>query len=118
MVRQVKIASILMIVNGVLITLLAVAVAALGPFLVMFDKGKSQGPNDKTEAAVLTGVFAACAMPALGCGVLQVISGFRCLRFKGRTLALVSLFGNVFVFFILGLCSMPSIAMMIYGLVV
>jgi hypothetical protein len=119
MVNQVKVLAILMIVNGALSALTAIAVAALGPVLILASQNdRSMRADDKTAMAVFAVIFVASGLLVLVIGVLHLIAGIRCLSFRGRVLAIVALFSNLVVIITLGLCGLLSIALMIYGLIV
>ena len=51
------------------------------------------------------------------CGIINSISGFKVMSFRGRVFAIVALFSNILVLFTCW-CAPTAIGMMIYGLIV
>jgi hypothetical protein len=119
MVAQVRVVSILMIIYGGLLALAGVAIALFWPFMfamVAMDK-RGMRQNDQTTFTVMTIIFGVIGLLILAVGVLHVVAGIRCLKFRGRVLALVALFCNL-VALPTGYCSIFALGMAIYGLVV
>jgi drug/metabolite transporter (DMT)-like permease len=120
MVSQVQVISILMIVNGALVSLMGLLLTALGPFMfVMLNMDKKGGPppDERAVLGILSAVYLALGLLVLTAGLLTLIAGIRCLKFRGRVFAIVALFLNVipvFTFY----CAPTSLGVMIYGLIV
>ncbi len=116
MVSQVQVVSILMIIHGALISLMGLLFAALGPFLFAMESSTARRRDD-TGLAVMMIIFLIGGLLLLTVGVLHIIAGVRCLKFRGRVLAMVALFANI-VALPTGYCSLFAIGMAVYGLIV
>jgi hypothetical protein len=121
MVPQVQVVSILMIVNGSLVSLMGLLLAAVGPtmFVVVgMDQHKApMRPDDRTALTIITVAYTVGGVLVLTAGVLNVIAGIRSLKFRGRALALTALFFNIIPLFTC-YCLPTSLGLMIYGLIV
>jgi hypothetical protein len=119
MVSHVKIVSILMIVNGALATLLGAFYAVMGPFVVtmMQAERRHTDPDEKMVMQIIGYVYPAIGIPTVIAGILTLVAGIRTLWFRGRILALVALFLNVFPMCTL-YCAPTSLGLLVYGLIV
>jgi hypothetical protein len=124
MVNQVQVVSILMIVNGALVSLMGLFYAAMGPlmftiFTLAPPPGPQGGPNqaDKAFFTAMSAVYVVIGLPTVVCGVLNIVAGIRSLYFRNRILALVALFTNMITLFTC-YCSPIAVGVMIYGLIV
>jgi hypothetical protein len=124
MVSQVKVISILMIVNGVCWLLFGGLYAAFGPLLAYILVAGPPPANPDDKIGMKIGVFycTVTGLIAVIVGLLLIVAGIRCLKFRGRVLGIVALFCNVLA---LPTCSLPtclavimSLVTMIYGLIV
>jgi hypothetical protein len=61
--------------------------------------------------------YVGCGLLILCIGALHIISGIQCMRFRGRTLTIVTLFCNVPVL-VTCYCAPTGIAITVYGLIV
>jgi hypothetical protein len=120
-VRQVQVVAILMIANGMLLTLMGLynaLGALLFGFLLMAPGAKPPSNSaDETMIAVMAGLQSLLGLAVLLAAVLNIVAGIRCLRLRGRTLALVALFSNVAPLLTCW-CAPLCLALMIYGLIV
>jgi hypothetical protein len=121
MVPQVQVISILMIVNGVLQSLLGLLLAGLGPtmfVLISKEKGpRPPHPDEQTFLTLISGVYLLLGILVLTAGILNIIAGIRCLKFRGRVFAIVALFFNI-IPTITCYCAPTSIGLLVYGLIV
>jgi hypothetical protein len=120
MVQQVPIVGILMIVHGALVALMGLLYAIMGPtMLAMFqlDQNAAKRPDDQTMMTIMSIVYIGCGLLVLGIGALHVISGIQCMRFRGRTLAIATLFCNIPVLMTC-YCAPTGIGITVYGLIV
>jgi hypothetical protein len=120
MVGQVQVIAILMIVQGALATLMGLILAAMGPFMFWAkqqDQRSFHDPMDETMMTVLPIVYVVLGLLVLVSAIMNVIGGVRCLKFRGRTFAIVSLFTNVIPLFTC-YCAPTALAVWIYGSIV
>lgn len=123
MVNQVPVVSILMIVNGALVSLMGLLYSAMGPLMcTMINLAPPPGPGgpkpeDKIAFTAISGIYIVLGLPTLACGALNIVAGIRGLMFRNRIFALVALFCNIITVFTC-YCSPISIGVMIYGLIV
>ncbi len=120
MIGQVKVVGILMIVQGALTSIMGIVFAALGPFIfamMSLDKGHPPKADEKTVLTIVSVIYLILGILVLIVGILNIVAGIRCLRFRGRTLAIVALFSNI-VSAVTCYCAPTSIALMVYGLIV
>jgi hypothetical protein len=123
MVNQVPVVAILMIVNGVIVSVMGLIYLLMGPaMLAMFSLGPAPsrgGPNpaDKAIMMAMSGFYVVIGLAVLVCAILNIVAGIRCLSYRGRTLALVALFSNLAPLFTC-YCMPTSLGLMIYGLIV
>jgi hypothetical protein len=123
MVRQVQVVAILMIVNGAITSLMGLYLAGMGPFMFFTalnagrpGPGGSSGP-DTTILGIMAAVYLALGLLVLATSILNIVAGIRCLKYRGRTFAIVALFSNLAALFTC-YCSLLSLGVMIYGLIV
>jgi hypothetical protein len=117
MVSQVKVVAVLMIVWGAISTLVGLLIAGFVPFMMVVENSRPRPGRDDTGLTVMLVLFLIAGLIVITVGILHVIAGIRCLKFRGRVLAMVALFSNipiVLTFY----CSMFAIGMAVYGLVV
>ena len=122
LVPQVQVVAILMIVNGALVTLMGLLYALMVPFMVNMMSFAPPGPGgaagpSTTQAGIIYAIYLAIGLPVAAVGVLNIVAGIRCLRLRGRILALVALFSNLVPMFTC-YCLPTSLGLMIYGLIV
>jgi hypothetical protein len=118
MVQQVPIVGILMIVHGGLVSLMGLLYAILGPTMfALVQMDKSARADDRTMMAVMSVGYIGCGLLVLAVGVLHILSGIQCLRFRNRILILTTLFCNIPVLFTC-YCALTGIGMTVYGLIV
>jgi hypothetical protein len=121
-VNQVQVVSILMIVNGSLVSLMGLFYAFMGPAMFALLRMAPPGPPGTpapgtAELTILPLIYVAIGLPVLAAGVLNIVAGIRSLKFRGRTFALVALFANLVPVFTC-YCIPTSLGLMIYGLIV
>ncbi len=120
MVHQVRTVSILMIIQGSLTALVGLLYAALGPAmfaLMQAQSSRTANPADETVLRLMLVFYLVMGLALVVVGALNIFAGIRCLSFRGRTFAIVALFGNILPVFT-GYCAPTSIGMLIYGLIV
>ena len=119
MVSQVRVVSILMIVHGSLLSLVALLYALFGPFMfAMVSLDKRPINNDaQTPLTIMMVIMITAGLLGLTCGILNIIAGIRSLKFRGRTLALVALFSNIPGLVVIH-CWYFTVGIAIYGLIV
>jgi hypothetical protein len=125
MVNQVQVVSILMIVNGALVSLMGLIYALMGPTMFALMRPAPPGPSGAsgpgttvtTMTTILSLIYVAIGLAVLTVGILNIVAGIRSLRFRGRTFALVALFSNLLPMFTC-YCLPTSLGLMIYGLIV
>lgn len=119
MVNQVKVVSILMIVQGGLATVMGLLYAIAGPSLMAFviSQEKNVRAADKQALTVVTVYYLTSGLLAIVAGALNIFGGIRGLKFRSRTFLIVSLFANVLALATC-YCIPTSIGVMIYGLIV
>jgi hypothetical protein len=119
MVNQVKVVSILMIVQGSLASLMGLLYTFLGPVMFGLMASAPQNPNDPPKGffAIISGVYIAIGLAVLTCGILNIVGGIRAIKFRNRTLAIVALFTNV-IPLLTCYCAPTALGTMIYGLIV
>jgi hypothetical protein len=124
MVSQVKTVSILMIVQGVLACLIGLFYIVMGPFMYyMMEQAKQEGgqpPPKEFELLFFTVMpifYIGVGMLNLTAGMLDIVAGIRCLRFRNRTFAIIALFSNI-PCVLTCYCAPTAIGMMVYGLIV
>jgi hypothetical protein len=121
MVPQVQVVSILMIVNGALVSLMGLLLSVVGPALFFILQAEQRHgrppPQDEAALRIISVIYVVLGAVVLAAGVLNVVAGIRALRFRNRALVLVALFCNV-VPLLTCYCSITSLGLMIYGLIV
>lgn len=124
MVNQVQVVSILMIVNGSLVSLMGLYLTVMGPVMYFLMQSSPTPPPTPgmpgwfpTFMVVLPVVYVVLGLASLTTAVLNIVAGIRCLRFRGRTFALVALLSNILPVFTC-YCLPTCIGMMVYGLIV
>lgn len=124
MVAKVRVVAILMIVHGILVSLMGAEYVKEGGRICVSFWAPNAGlfaPSDPGAARhlidILFPIYSLIGLPVLAVGILNIVAGIRCLRLRGRNLALVALFSNVVPVFTC-YCLPTSIALMIYGLIV
>src|SRR4051812_35474880 len=115
MVNQVKVVSILMIVNGTLWVLFGGLFAAIGPLLmaILMGGGGAKRPGDDVAMMVGAGYNIVTGLLAIAVGILLIVAGLRCMKFRGRVLGIIALFGNVLA---LPTCSLITCVALIMAL--
>jgi hypothetical protein len=119
MVKQVPIVAILMIVHGGMQALMGLFLAIAGPtiFALAQAEGENVKADEKTMMSIVSGGYLLYGIIILIVSILYIIAGMRCLKFRGRGLALAALFGNILT--LLNCWCLPtSIGMMVLGLIV
>ena len=122
MVRQVKVVAILMFVQAGLEIVMGLILCALGPFMLSVMSSMPAGgprgqPSPVTMGWIMTAFYGGLGLVVLTAGGLKIYAGVKSLKFRGRTLGIVSLsFGLVTAFTCY--CAPTSIALAIYGLIV
>lgn len=126
LVGQVRIVSVLMMVQGTLDLLVGMGIIGLGIFIGIFMREalaqdpqfqQANGPSPEFTGNLMMGVYAGLGVVIGIIGALNIFAGFRNWRFKSRTMAIVSMLaglGTIFTCY----CAPTSIALCIYGLVV
>lgn len=121
MVSQVRIVCILQIIHGVMLSLMGLLLAAMGPVMfAILRTERNHAPVDPEEEIFMTVmpiVYLVMGLPALIAGVLNIIAGIRALRFRGRTFWMIALIANG-AGFTTCYCIPTAAGVMGYGLVV
>src|SRR4051812_10344279 len=110
MVEHVKAVAVLMIAVGALYVLASVGVFA---FALLGYSGSAQDSSDD----VMLVVCVVISFILFGLGGVTIAAGIRCLTFQNRVFILVVLFAHGLAVFT-GICSLTSVGLMVYGLVV
>jgi hypothetical protein len=119
----VQVVAILMIVHGVLVSLMGVVYVKDGLAICVSFWAPNSGifaPSGRAAfdlIDMLFPIYGVIGLPVLAVGLLNIVAGIRCLRLRGRILALVALFSNVVPVFTC-YCLPTSVGLMIYGLIV
>jgi hypothetical protein len=119
----VQVVAILMIVHGTLVSLMGAVYVVEGPAICVSFWAPNSGifaPSGRVAfdlINILFPIYAVIGLPVLAVGILNSVAGTRCLRLRGRILALVALFSNVVPVFTC-YCLPTSVGLMIYGLIV
>jgi hypothetical protein len=122
-VAQVHVVAILMIVHGTLVSLMGAFYTMQGPAICVSFWAPNSGifaPSGQRAfdlINILYPIYAVIGLPVLAVGILNIVAGIRCLRLRGRVLAIVALCSNIFPVFTC-YCLPTSIGLMIYGLIV
>ncbi|MDA1055905.1 MAG: hypothetical protein O3C40_36430 [Planctomycetota bacterium] len=126
MVGQVRIVSILMMVQGSLDLLVGLGLIGLGIFMGFFMREammqdaqfqQANGPSPEFMANMMSGIYGGLGVVIGIIGALNIFAGYRNWRFKSRTLGIISLvagLGTIFTCY----CAPTSLALCIYGLIV
>lgn len=121
MVNQVKLVAIFMIVQGSLAGLMGLLYAVSGPALMALftldQRNKTPSPEETLVFQIIMWVYLALGGLILVSGILNVIAGIRCLKFRGRTFAIVALFLNL-LSVVTCYCAPTGLATMTFGLIV
>ena len=124
MANQVPVVAILMIVNGVIVSLMGLFYVLMGPAMFALMSFGPRSPSqpaantaDTVMMTVMSGFYVVIGLLVLVCGMLNIVAGVRCLSYRGRTLALIALFSNLAPMFTC-YCMPTSLGLMIYGLIV
>ncbi|MBC8350918.1 MAG: hypothetical protein H8E66_02965 [Planctomycetes bacterium] len=126
MVGQVRIVSILMMVQGALDLLAGLGLIGMGIFMAFAMRDgmmgnppmqQGNGPSPEVMADVISWVYAGLGVVIGIIGALNVYAGYRNWKFKGRTLGIISMIAGVGTI-ITCYCAPTSIALCIYGLIV
>jgi hypothetical protein len=118
MVGQVKVVSILMIIHGVMLILMGLYLTVAGPLLFTIVKLDDKAPpSDDKVFSVLMVVLVVLGVLVLLVGALNLVAGIRCMRFRGRGLALTAVIANV-IPLLTFYCAPTSIALSVYALIV
>jgi hypothetical protein len=119
MLGQVKVVGILMLINGILLCLMGTYRTVEWPLQMAMGAGPD-GPGGGMPAGpvlyILIG-YTALGLVTIGCGGLNIFAGIRVMSFRNRKLGITALFLNIPTL-LTCCCSLTSIAMMIYGLIV
>lgn len=118
MVGQVKIVGILMIIHGVTVIILGGFLVAAG--IIIFaapPPPPARGGPGGQENLIIGAIYLGLGSLILAIALMNLVAGIRIISFRGRTFALVALFCNV-IPVLTCYCSLTSIGMMIYGLIV
>lgn len=115
MVGQVKVVSILMMVQGGLAILMGL-LQVVGSAANLAGVG-SRPPGNETLFNILFGLQLLLGLAVLVVGPLTIFAGIKASKFQSRKLALVALFANILPIFTC-YCAPTSLAVMIYGLIV
>ena len=129
MISQVQILGVLMIIQGAMELLVAMAIAGYAVFMPqimqeMQNQAAKQGgqppagmQQTQQMAGWLTVGGSVLAAVILAVAIMTIFSGFKVYRFQGRTLAIVSLCSGLLMLFTC-YCFPTSLALTIYGLIV
>ena len=115
-VPQVTVVSILMIIQGSLVSLAGLFLLVLGP--AMFSLNRSNHRADEEQViTVLGGIYILLGGLLLGVGGLNIVAGIKNLKYKGRTLGITALsLGGLAIFGCY--CAPTAIGLLIYGLII
>jgi hypothetical protein len=120
MINQVKVVSILMIVQGSLESLMGLLYLAMGPLLMAmrpaFNSSKMPLGGDEF-LTFATWLYVILGALVLTTGVLNIIAGVRAIHHRSRTFVIVALFMNVIPLITI-YCAPTALGVMIYGLIV
>jgi hypothetical protein len=100
--------------------LFTAGMGVLFPALMQMDKARNPNPSQDGPPDefvwVLTFVYFAIGIPVLTSGVLRIVAGVQNYRFKGRTLAMISIvagLGSMLSCY----CAPTAIGLLVYGLI-
>jgi hypothetical protein len=116
MVRQVPVLGTLMIVHGVMLVLMAVMMGVGGAALGMISD-MPPGAVGVGDLSFMFGFLALSGVLHLVPAILQIVSGVKLMRRRGKVLAFVAL-GSGFLTVLNCYCAVTSIPLLAYGLVV
>jgi hypothetical protein len=118
-VGQVKVVGILMMVNGLIITITGGVIAAVGPMMMaVAPPAAGGGAGGGLPPELFLVIYGILGGVILLCGVVNVFAGYRVMGLRNRILGIVALFLNSIPFLITCYCGLTIIPMMIYGLIV
>ncbi len=126
MVGQIRIVSILMMVQGGLDLLAGFGLIAMGVFMGFamqdafaqnpeFQQG--DGPSPETMVNIMSFGYGGIGVAMGIIGLLNLFAGYRNWQYKGRTLGIVALIGGLGTIFTC-YCAPTSLALCIYGMIV
>lgn len=116
MVGQVKIVGILMMVNGLTVTLMGGLYVAMGSFMMAAMPAPRAGAGGAPPGLFLIIYGVLGGVTAL-VGIFNVVAGYRVMTMRNRVLGIIALFTNL-VSFLTCYCILTALGMMVYGLIV
>lgn len=126
MVRQVPVLAVLTIVQGSLECLAGVFYAAMGPMMRTILRGvarqqpRGASPVQDLPEGFATGMaafYVVAGLVVLAVGALRIVAGIRGLKYRSRTLGIVSLAAGL-LSVVTCYCLPTSLALAVYGLIV
>jgi hypothetical protein len=125
--RQVPIVAVLMIVNGVLLSIAGIGLLGFtllfgNKFVDEFQQQQQANPNGprlnpESLQWIFQGMFGVFGSVVLLAGLLGIFAGIRNYSFRGRVLGIIAMVGGMASIFICW-CIPFSIALLIYGLII
>lgn len=116
MVGQVKIVGILMMVNGLTVTLMGGLYVAMGSFMMAAMPAAPAGGGGAPPEFFLIIYGVLGGVTAL-VGIFNVVAGYRVMTMRNRVLGIIALFSNLLAMMTC-YCAPTAIGMMVYGLIV
>ena len=115
-VPQVTVVSILMIVQGSLVSLAGLFLLFLGPAMFSLN-GSTHRAQEEQFITVLGGIYILLGGLLVGVGGLNIVAGIKNLKYRGRTLGITALsLGGLAIFGCY--CAPTAIGLLIYGLII
>ena len=122
-VRQIPILAIFTIVQGALLTLMAIACIGYGIFFAFLPEMMPEAEQAKMQAEsgpmleIISAIAIGFGVFVLAIGILHIVAGIRVLKYRGRGLIIVTwllgLLASITIY-----CAPTSIGLAIWGLIV
>ena len=117
-VPQVTVVSILMIVQGSLVTLVGLFLLIMGPAMFSLNASNHRaGAEQERFISILGGFYILFGGLLVGVGGLNIAAGIKNLKYRSRTLGITALSLGALAMFSC-YCAPTAIGLMIYGLII
>ena len=116
-VGQVTVVSILMIVQGSLVSLIGLFLMILGPAMFALSGAGHQSDDERIISGVGGAVYLLFGGALVAAGGLNIVAGIKNLKYRSRTLGIAALaIGGLAI--LTCYCAPTAIGLMIYGLII